>query len=227
MDRVEITRQLYRELAPEDRPSQSTAFLNSSRYYAPNWSDYRYRPALARRLLEQAGCRRGQDGIYSCDGARLSLRFYTTAGALGRARALELLEPQLRRVGIEARVSFVQGTPLFTQVLPSGAFDVVLAAQFVRGTIAHKSLYGCGGPENFTGYCQRLVTGNLDQADRTLDAPQRARVLNRVDRQLARDVPVIPLYEPPWVIAYRTKVRNVVVSPDNLLWNAENWWVER
>jgi hypothetical protein len=29
------------------------------------------------------------------------------------------------------------------------------------------------------------------------------------------------------VIAYRTKVRNVVVSPDNLLWNAENWWVER
>ena len=58
-------------------------------------------------------------------------------------------------------------------------------------------------------YCQRLVTADLNQADRILDEEQRARVLNRVDRRLAKDVPVIPLYQPPAVIAYRATIRNV------------------
>ena len=55
---------------------------------------------------------------------------------------------------------------------------------------------------NVTGYCQRLVTADLNQADRILDEEQRARVLNRADRRLAKDVPVIPLYQPPAIVAF-------------------------
>ena len=55
------------------------------------------------------------------------------------------------------------------------------------------------------------MTRDLDQADRILDADQRARVLNRADRQLAKDVPVIPFYDSPFVLALRNTVRNVVV----------------
>lgn len=43
-------------------PLDSVVFLANSPYYQPNWKGYRHRPALARRLLEQAGCRRGEDG---------------------------------------------------------------------------------------------------------------------------------------------------------------------
>ena len=45
-----------------------------------------------------------------------------------------------------------------------------------------KEIYGAEDASNHTGYCQRLVTADLDQADRILDDAQRARVLNRVDR---------------------------------------------
>ena len=54
---------------------------------------------------------------------------------------------------------------------------------------------------NYTGYCQRLVTGDLDQSDRIFGRTQWARVVNRADAQLAKDVPVIPLYEVPTVAA--------------------------
>ena len=70
------------------------------------------------------------------------------------------------------------------------------------------------------------MTRDLDQADRILDAEDRGRVLNRADRQLAKDVPVIPLYELPMVLALRKTVRNVVVSPANFFWNAEDWWLD-
>ena len=61
----------------------------------------------------------------------------------------------------------------------------------------HKDIYGCGGSVNYTGYCQRLVSADLDEADRILDAAQRGRVLDRADRQLAKDVPVIPTLSDP------------------------------
>ena len=92
---------------------------------------------------------------------------------------------------------------------------------------SRRLIYGCGGSANYTGYCQRLVSSDLDQADRIVDATQRGRVLERADRQLAKDVPVIPLYQIPWVYAFKDTIRNVVPSPDNLFWNAEDWWLDR
>jgi ABC-type transport system substrate-binding protein len=111
--------------------------------------------------------------------------------------------------------------------MPSGDFDAVSVTFFVGDAIGDKAIFGCGGPDNFTGYCQRIVTANLDQADRILDASQRASVLNRMDRQLANDVPLIPLYQVPFILTYRKAVRNIVPTPTNLFWSAENWWLER
>ncbi|MBA2297722.1 MAG: peptide ABC transporter substrate-binding protein [Actinobacteria bacterium] len=211
----------------ENPTSQSASFLNTSRYYVPNWKGYSYRPAVARSLLERAGCRRGGDGIYSCGGERLSLRFFTTAGARLRERGLELIQAQLRRVGVEMLLTFAPGSTLFSQILPRGEFDAVSFTFFVGDTIGGTGVFGCGGGQNVSGYCQRLVTRDLDQVDKILDASQRASLINRVDRQLANDVPVIPLYQVPFVLAYRTTIRNVVASPSNLFWNAESWWLAR
>ena len=69
---------------------------------------------------------------------------------------------------------------------------------------------------------------DLDQSDRILDVQQRARVLNRADDQMARDVPTIPLFEVPLMVAVRSTVRNFKPSGFNdPTWDAENWWLER
>ena len=223
IDRAETVRRLWGEIDPTYRPLHSAVLLGTARGYAPNWNGYAYRPDLARRLLERAGCRRGADDIYVCGGERLSLRF-STLPTRARQRGLELMQAQLRRVGIEVVLSYGRG--LFDQIL-AGDFDVVSFAWLGVDGFGQKGVYACGGYQNWTGYCQRLVTADLDQADRILDERQRARVLNRVDRQLAKDVPVIPLYQIPWVLAYKDTLQDVVPSPESLFWNAEDWWLER
>jgi ABC-type transport system substrate-binding protein len=224
IDRGEIARRLWGVIDPTFRPLHSAVFLGSARHYRPNWEGYAYRPGLARSLLERAGCRPGTDGIYSCGGERLSLRFYTSLGTSQRVRAVELMREHLRRAGIEVVLSYAVFSALIG-IVESGEFDAASYA-WVRDTGYYQKLtYGCGGPNNESGYCQRLVTADLDQAERILDDAHRARVLNRVDRQLARDIPLIPLYQIPWVYAFRDSLRNVVPSADNLFWNAENWWL--
>jgi peptide/nickel transport system substrate-binding protein len=230
VDRVEIVRAVFGEAARGVlRPLDNALFRSSFRSYRPNWKGYRYRPAEARRLLERAGCRRGADGIYSCEGQRLSLRF-VSRGTLGRrVQTLELVQAQLRRAGIHVVPVYAPSTA-HNQVLETGDFDVTMFAWFSNGAegAGIKDLFGCGGPGNYMGYCQRLVTRDLDQADRIFDQADRTRVLNRADAQIAKDVPTIPLFEVPSVTAVRSTVRGL--GRTNFFdptWKGENWWLER
>jgi peptide/nickel transport system substrate-binding protein len=230
IDRLALARALYRQVDSRYPPSDSAVFLAGSPHYRPNWSAYRFRPQEARRLLEQQGCRRGSDGIYVCEGGRLSLRLATTAGDARRQQALEGIQRQLRQVGIDIVPVYAPPNTLFNEILPSGSFDLALSS-YLGGPDSpgdSVALYGCGQVQNYSGYCQRLVTRDLDQARRILDSSRQARVLNRVDAQLAKDVPMIPMYQNPVVAASTAAVRNIVSST---FWdpfaNAENWWLER
>ena len=62
IDRTALVRQILGEIDPSARALDSALHLTQSRYYEPNWRAYRYRPAEARRLLGQAGCRKERTG---------------------------------------------------------------------------------------------------------------------------------------------------------------------
>ena len=230
IDRVALARALHVQIDPRYPPSDSAVFLTYGTHYQPNWRRYRHRPEEARRLLEREGCRREPDGIYACDGRRLSLRLATVATQARREQTVEFVQRQLRRAGIEIVPVYAPASALFNQILPNGTFDLALFSWLSYpdapgGTV---DLYGCGGVLNYSGYCQRLVTRDLDQAKRIFDQARQARVLNRADAQLANDVPVIPLFENPTVVAYGTSVRNVGITAQlDPFVGVENWWLAR
>ena len=226
IERIGIQRRLEEEIDPVRLVSQSVMFPPASPYLEPHWARYRRRPDLARRLLEQAECERGTDGVYSCGGRRLTLRFVTTGGVGRREGTLRFVQQQLREIGIEVVPVYV-AVPI-RDVLDRGDFDAALFFYLRDPLLAGLDQeLGCGGGFNFTGYCQRLVTADLDQADRILDADRRAAVLNRADAQLALDVPVIPLWYVTGRVSLRKTVHGYTIYPLPLPWRAEDWWLER
>ena len=122
------------EIDPSARVLDSAVHLAQSRYYEPNWSAYRYRPAQARRLLGQAGCRRGADGIFSCGGQRLSLRFVTTAGSSGPSAGASPYPGAASGCGVEVVPVFAPTGSFFSQILPQGALRrrTLLVGRFTR-----------------------------------------------------------------------------------------------
>ncbi|MGH3082811.1 MAG: peptide ABC transporter substrate-binding protein [Gaiellaceae bacterium] len=210
-------------------PLDSVVFGVNSPFYRPNWSFYRYRPAEAQRLLGQAGCRPGADGIYACEGERLSLRAVTTAGVERRELQLRLVQSQLRRVGVDVQLEFVPSRVFFGTTLRSGDFDMALFAWGRGASLAGAyDVFGCKGVNNDTGYCSGPVHRDLVQTVRILDLEQRVRVLNQVDVKLAKDVPVIPLFQPPFLTALRARLRGVVPNDaEGFTWNSEDWWLSR
>jgi peptide/nickel transport system substrate-binding protein len=233
IDRARIAREaaaLSLASAAASKPLDSVVFMAYSPYYERNWSIYRHRPARARQLLEQAGCRRGTDGIYVCDDIRLSLRFATTAGVQRRELIVRLARTQLREVGIEVEPVFAPFSAVLgsaDSLLQQGNFDVLLFSWvLVASTAGPADIFGCQQPLNYTGFCDRLVTRDLVNATRTLDLTRRVELLNRVDVRLARAVPAIPLSQNTFPFARRTSVRGVVRSyAGSDFWNMENWWL--
>ena len=229
IDRVAIARELLAEApASARRPLDSATFLPIESLYRPAWSEYRYDVSRARRLLDQAGCRRSGDGIYSCGGERLRLRFYTTAGFPDRARSLELVKTHLRAVGVEVDVLYVTSTVFFTQLTPSGDFDAVLFSWVGTGGFVPPEAL-CGNSLNWAGYCSRLVTRDAQQVDRIIEPGQRARVLNAADRKLARAVPLLPLRQTVFRAVMKDSVRGTYPggSQFEFTQNSEDWWLER
>jgi peptide/nickel transport system substrate-binding protein len=232
IDRVEIAHAIGELTGAGDaalEPLDSVVFMANSAHYQPDWNGYRDRPALARRLLERAGCRRAEDGIYSCAGERLSLRFVTTAGVARRERTVELAEAQLRRIGVEVRPVFAPPTIFFGTIVPSGDFDLALF-RWITGasTTGTSEIFGCQGPDNDTGYCDRLMTRDLAQATLIVDDKRRVKLVNKIDARLAKAVPAIPLYQNTFLFAFRATTRGVVPNGvDFFAWNAEDWWLAR
>ena len=209
-------------------PQDNVFFLANSPYYRPNWKGYRYRPARARQLLEQAGCRRGPDGIFVCGGHQLSLVIGAVAGVARRARTVELVQAQLRRIGVEVRPRFSPVGVWIKQILPNGDFDLALFSWHAANTAGWEDVFGCRGDQNLTGYCNRLVTRDLVRATRTIDDRRRVRLLNRVDVRLAKAVPLIPLFQGKGLFALKASVRGVVPNGvGSWTWNAEDWWLDR
>jgi peptide/nickel transport system substrate-binding protein len=159
----------------------------------------------------------------------MSLRFVTTADDPARAQTLSVVQRQLAEIGIEVRFVFGTRAAVFDQILPSGEFDLALYSFIGSPSTDALGDYACGGRQNYSGYCQRLVTRDLDQARRLLDGGRLADALNRVDAQLARDVPVIPLFERPLLAAFDPSVRGVSLNTRawNPFANAESWWLDR
>jgi peptide/nickel transport system substrate-binding protein len=233
IDRTALVRQLFHALNPKLRPLQSGVFLPNSRFYRQNWRMYRYRPARVRRLLETNGCRRGDDGIYVCAGARLSFHLVTTAGNRFRELTTGIVQAQLRRVGIEIVPQFAPRGAFFEPkvgILASGDWDLALYASFgppdpLLGVV----LFRCHGASNDTGYCNRQVSRELLDSTTVLKPRARAALLNRADAQVARDVPLIPLYQRPNLLAFKRTIHNVADNPsffESFTWNSEDWWIE-
>lgn len=184
--------------------------------------------AGARRLLEEAGFTRGGDGTYVRDGKRLSLTIQTTAGDSLREGQIQLMQAQARDAGFDLQI--VPGVQAADVVgnLRRGAIDLASYAQTIsQYTTATSGTFGTGGGSNNNKYSNTKVDALYAQARQELDDAKRWGILSEVDRVLWADMPRLPLYQRPVVVASRSSAANVVVNPAvGPTWNAEQWGIK-
>lgn len=204
--------------------------------YRPAFARYAHDPAAAARELEAAGWRRGADGIYTRRGARLVLPLVVPSEGELRLSTARLLAAQARRAGIELRPRPAPADRIFGALLAQGEFTLLMAAfgggvdPSITGLLAGDQIptaaNGHAG-QNVYRYANPRLDALLARSDRQVDDAARAATLARIQRIIARDVPLIPLYQQPNTVAARDTIAGIRANPSqaDTFWNSAEWAV--
>jgi peptide/nickel transport system substrate-binding protein len=113
----------------------------------------RFDPALAARELEDAGWRRGADGIRVKDGKRLEFTTMLTSGSALLAQMMQILQQNMRAAGIAMRIQAVDFNQLMaTAGGPASGWDVILSSSTLVGYPDGTGYFDTDGSSNWGGY---------------------------------------------------------------------------
>jgi peptide/nickel transport system substrate-binding protein len=237
VDRRTIAEQLF---GTEGQPTSN--FLNNPDEFRSPKTRWEFDLEKAARLLEQAGWKRGSDGVRVKEGRRMKLLVQAPANPLFQ-KAQAIVKKALERLGIEVELKAVPGSVFFSgdpgnpdnashfyadmQMLGVGyGIDPQpTMLQFVSWEIAQKANNWAG--RNFVRWANAEYDRLWREAGTELDPIKRAALFIRMNDLLIEDVVVIPMVSRSGVSAVSHTLRGMELSPwDSALWNLAYWYRE-
>jgi peptide/nickel transport system substrate-binding protein len=226
VNRGAAAKALYGTLNPSVGPLQSLVRLKGEKGYSNDFGKWNYSIAKVNQAMNAHNCSKGGDGIFRCGGTKVSFDFASTTGNALRALAFTIFQDQAQKAGIEFKNGFVPAGTLFGSKLPAHDFDLAMFTYLVTVDPHYNvSTLSCGNPGNYTEYCNRTATNLLGRSDRELNDAKRLALIKRVGKIVANDIPMIPLFQRPTYLVYKTSVKGMVDNPSSQgpSFNAENW----
>jgi peptide/nickel transport system substrate-binding protein len=229
IDRASLVKAVFSTLNPTLTPLGNVIYLNNEPQYVDHFKQWNYNAAKAKQLIESHGCKLGGDGIYSCNGTRLSFQFESTAGNQLRVLAFSVIQQQLKANGIEVINNFKPSNIYFGSDLPDGNYDLAMFAWSGGVDPAPStSIWSCpndGGTQNYMNFCDPKVDALFKKGNGELNPTTRQKYYNQADFLIAKDLPTIPLYQKPTFLVFKSAVKGMTdnVTQAGPMWDAENW----
>lgn len=156
---------------------------------------YKYDPAKAGQLLDQAGWTKGSDGMRQKNGQAMKLNFINIAG-FGFDGISQLMQSQFKDVGIAVDISD-QSFPAVGDAYNRG--DHHLADFFYYDVDPYFTRALFGGDQiahgfNWEHYDNPDLTALIDKANGTADNAQRTALYKQVGQTIMQAAVIIPIY---------------------------------
>ena len=121
-----------------------------------------YDPALANKLLNEAGWHRGPDGIREKDGHKMAFTLYIPPSMI---RGPTLLATMLAKVGIVVRMREMPFNELYEKMIDphSKNWQAVYLAWSQTAYPTGGSIFKCGGVQNSYHYCNKEMDAMMDR----------------------------------------------------------------
>lgn len=183
-----------------------------------NLEPYLHDPGMASRFLADAGAvDTDGDGMLELNGRPLELNMWTYEGRASLKPTLELVQAQLRSVGIATRLKVTQkGSPIniamtkgevhlnmqMWNAAPQGDPDYFISNVFTRNA-----------DSNFMGYSNPELDALARKGKITFDEKERKKIYDRIQAIIHEDSPVIVLFHKSMVSAAHDYVENYRIHP--------------
>jgi peptide/nickel transport system substrate-binding protein len=209
-------------VADTDRPRFSFA-------YDRDITEPGYDPDAADRAFDAAGWKRGPGGMRRKNGKVLALTYVQYLETVTGVRSATFVQRQLHERGIDVTIKSVSNAQLFLPAseggaLASGNFDMAYVPWAMGADPDDRFLLGCAGAaKNYMRYCNREVDALETRAAESASRADRAAAYRAIDRIVARDVPILYLFNPTYIFAYEPRLHGFAPNAFTPTWNAYAW----
>jgi len=201
-----IDRQLISDLLFQGRQPVAHGSVNPlDTIYSDNITKYEHDTAQAVALFEAAGWTEMKDGIrYNAAGDALRLEIMSTAGDKTREKVEQVLQSQLKVVGVDLRIRNEAPRVFFGQTTRERKFSAMAMFAWISApeNVPRSTLHSSEIPmpeNNYAG--QNYSTINIPELDAAiealeheLDSSKRLPIWERIQQIYSDEVPVMPLY---------------------------------
>jgi peptide/nickel transport system substrate-binding protein len=214
---------------------------NPTRYVSKN-SRWEFSIEKANQLLEQAGWKRGSDGIRTKEGKQLRFLFQTSINA-PRQKTQAIVKQACRKAGIDIELKSVTASVYFSSDIGNpdtyrkfysdiqmyntnmGSPDPTnFMRQFVSWEIASKENKWQG--RNVTRWHNEEYDQTFGAAEAELDPVKRAALFIKMNDLVVGDPAIIPVVYRPGVSGMSRQLRAQLSNWDNVLYDLANWYRE-
>lgn len=204
-------------------------FSHVSWAYNPGARSYEHDPELASRMLAEAGWKnRNKDGILVKNGRPFRFTILTNQGNNERIRSAEIIQQNLKAVGIAADIRVMEWQAFLEQVDKRSFDAIILGWGMGRDPDIYDIWHSSKtkkGEYNFIGYRNPEVDRLLVAGRRTFDIRQRKRIYFRIHEILAEDQPYAFLYVPDATPIVHKRFKGVREAPLGIMYNFREWYV--
>lgn len=187
-----------------------------------------YDPAAADALLDAAGWKRGPSGARFKDGRPLAFTYVQFPETSTGVRVATVVQSELAARGIAIAIKSISNAQLFLPAaqggtLAGGDFDLAYVPWPMGADPDDSFLLSCHGAANYMRWCDPVVDALERRAIVTPDRALRTALYSRIQRRVAAAVPIVYLFNPAYVYAYRKRLRGFTPNAFLPTWNAASW----
>jgi len=201
--------------------------------YDENIKDYAYDPALAKKLLAEAGWedRNGDGVLEDASGRPFAFTILTNQGNDQRIKSATIIQSQLAAIGIKVEIRTVEWASFIKEFVDKGNFDALILGWTITQDpdafdVWHSSRAVPGGL-NFVGFKNAEADALLEQGRHTVDQAQRKKIYDAFQEILHRQQPYLFLYAPYSLPILSSRFQDVAAAPAGITYNFTKWWVPR
>ncbi len=186
--------------------------------YDPQTPRVPYDPEAAARLLDEAGFRRGEDGVRVKDG--VPLRFTLSHPNTPQHTALaQEIQSDWARLGVQVTLQPLPYATLISERLEPRLYQAALVdLDFARSpdpdpyVFWHKAEIS-GEGQNYSGWEHDQASTLLELARITVDMPKRAKLYYNFQKIFAQELPALPLFYPVYTYAVDQQIKGIRLGP--------------
>lgn len=175
-------------------------FMPSQEGYQDNSGDWSYDVEAAKKLLDDAGWvvpDGATDGIREKDGVRLSFKYTVGSGTPTTENEGNLLQAQLKEVGMEMLMNPVESGKYFTDYIQVKNYEITAftweGTPYPMANVGQ--IYASDGGSNYTSQSIPEIDEYRDKIDSEGDHDERVKLTNECDKLIWENVMNFPIYE--------------------------------